>query len=224
MLGPQVHSRLGLGRLVFAPYNREQIQTIVSSRLEGLRAFESAAIEMAARKVASISGDIRRALQICRRAAEIARARYQQTSKEEAAAAEGGSGSGGVDAAVSPRKSNKRKRGGGSKAAAKTAAAAKALVQQKWLVSIQDVNRAATELCSTHHMRAVELGSIWEQVWMAALSLELYVGGTDVARWQHVIDRFRGLLRIHYREDATADEVCAVNTGQRTCCTLHGCS
>ena len=47
-------------------YRQEQIQEIVRSRLEGLDAFMDVAVEMAARKVASWSGDVRRALQICR--------------------------------------------------------------------------------------------------------------------------------------------------------------
>lgn len=62
----QIHSRLGLSRIFFAPYTRHQIQQIVTSRLSGLDAFDDDAIEMAARKVASISGDVRRALQVCR--------------------------------------------------------------------------------------------------------------------------------------------------------------
>ncbi|KAJ3045302.1 Origin recognition complex, subunit 1 [Rhizophlyctis rosea] len=44
---------------------------IVHSRLEGVEAFESSAIEFCARKVGAVSGDARRALDICRRAVEI---------------------------------------------------------------------------------------------------------------------------------------------------------
>ena len=33
---PKVHSRLGMGRIVFKPYTKDQITTIVSARLEGL--------------------------------------------------------------------------------------------------------------------------------------------------------------------------------------------
>src|SRR5207237_991211 len=69
---PKVCSRLGMGRIVFAAYTKEQIATIVASRLAGLVAFDKDAVNLAAAKVASISGDVRRALQICRRAAEVA--------------------------------------------------------------------------------------------------------------------------------------------------------
>lgn len=39
---------------------------IVESRLEGIQAFRREAIEFAARKVGAVSGDARRALDICR--------------------------------------------------------------------------------------------------------------------------------------------------------------
>ncbi|OAY30081.1 origin of replication complex subunit 1B [Manihot esculenta] len=69
---PRISSRMGMQRLCFGPYNYQQLQEIISSRLKGIDAFEKQAIEFASRKVAAISGDARRALEICRRAAEIA--------------------------------------------------------------------------------------------------------------------------------------------------------
>jgi len=68
----RVSSRLGLTRQTFQPYTHTQLQTIVASRLEGLLVFEQNAIQLVARKVASLSGDARRALDICRRATEMA--------------------------------------------------------------------------------------------------------------------------------------------------------
>ncbi|XP_050225555.1 origin of replication complex subunit 1B-like [Mercurialis annua] len=68
---PRISSRMGMQRLCFGPYNFQQLQEIISSRLKGIDAFEKQAIEFASRKVAAISGDARRALEICRRAAEI---------------------------------------------------------------------------------------------------------------------------------------------------------
>jgi len=44
----------------------------MGSRLSGLSVFDKDAIQLVARKVASLSGDARRALDICRRAAELA--------------------------------------------------------------------------------------------------------------------------------------------------------
>ncbi|KAJ8751135.1 hypothetical protein K2173_016316 [Erythroxylum novogranatense] len=69
---PRISSRMGIQRLCFGPYSYQQLQEIISSRLKGIDVFEKQAIEFASRKVAAISGDARRALEICRRAAEIA--------------------------------------------------------------------------------------------------------------------------------------------------------
>jgi origin recognition complex subunit 1 len=68
----KVTSRLGLTRLTFQPYSHKQLQEIVISRLSGLDSFNADAIQLVARKVAALSGDARRALDICRRSSEIA--------------------------------------------------------------------------------------------------------------------------------------------------------
>ncbi|CAM8924572.1 unnamed protein product [Rhodiola kirilowii] len=80
---PRISSRMGIQRLCFGPYNYHQLQQIISTRLMGINAFETQAIEFASRKVAAISGDARRALEICRRAAELAdyNAKNQSTDK-----------------------------------------------------------------------------------------------------------------------------------------------
>ena len=70
----RVSSRLGLTRQTFQPYTPGQLQAIVASRLEGLQVFQQDAVQLVARKVASLSGDARRALDICRRATELAEA------------------------------------------------------------------------------------------------------------------------------------------------------
>ncbi|XP_055580613.1 origin recognition complex subunit 1 [Falco cherrug] len=67
----RVSSRLGLTRMSFQPYTYKQLQQIISSRLNNLKAFEEDAIQLVSRKVAALSGDARRCLDICRRATEI---------------------------------------------------------------------------------------------------------------------------------------------------------
>lgn len=85
---PRISSRMGIQRLRFGPYNYQQLQEIISSRLTGINAFEKQAIEFASRKVAAISGDARRALEICRRAAEFADYRLKnQTSPSNSCSA-----------------------------------------------------------------------------------------------------------------------------------------
>ncbi|MEE6495550.1 hypothetical protein FKM82_002078 [Ascaphus truei] len=67
----RVASRLGLTRMSFQPYAYKQLQQIITSRLNRVKAFEDDAIQLVARKVAALSGDARRCLDICRRATEI---------------------------------------------------------------------------------------------------------------------------------------------------------
>ncbi|KAL2540899.1 Origin of replication complex subunit 1A [Abeliophyllum distichum] len=76
---PRISSRMGIQRLCFGPYNYQQLQEIISSRLRGIEAFEKSAIEFASRKVAAVSGDARRALEICRRGAELADCRTKRS-------------------------------------------------------------------------------------------------------------------------------------------------
>lgn len=68
----KVASRLGLTRITFQPYTFKQLQEVVIARLAGTKCFVTDAVQLVARKVASVSGDCRRALDICRRATEIA--------------------------------------------------------------------------------------------------------------------------------------------------------
>lgn len=66
----------GMHRITFGGYNHEQLMKIIQSRLKGVSGgiVESDAVQFASRKVAAVSGDARRALDICRRAVELAEA------------------------------------------------------------------------------------------------------------------------------------------------------
>ncbi|CAN8217235.1 unnamed protein product [Coccothraustes coccothraustes] len=78
----RVASRLGLTRMSFQPYTYKQLQQIVSSRLKGVKAFEEDAVQLVSRKVAALSGDARRCLDICRRATEICEFTRQKRAPE----------------------------------------------------------------------------------------------------------------------------------------------
>ncbi|KAG0649799.1 Origin recognition complex subunit 1 [Hyphodiscus hymeniophilus] len=73
-LSNKISSRLGLTRITFPGYTHDQLMKIIQSRLEGVPGdiVESDAVQFASRKVAAVSGDARRALDICRRAVELA--------------------------------------------------------------------------------------------------------------------------------------------------------
>ncbi|RPA91008.1 P-loop containing nucleoside triphosphate hydrolase protein, partial [Choiromyces venosus 120613-1] len=72
-LSNKISSRLGLTRITFPGYTHSQLMSIIQSRLEGVpgNIVDPDAVQFASRKVAAVSGDARRALDICRRAVEI---------------------------------------------------------------------------------------------------------------------------------------------------------
>ncbi|CAD5115881.1 DgyrCDS4819 [Dimorphilus gyrociliatus] len=72
VLCARVSSRLGLTRTTFEPYNFRQLKTIVERNLKDVRNFDEEAIQLAARKVASLSGDARRVLHVCKYASSLA--------------------------------------------------------------------------------------------------------------------------------------------------------
>lgn len=79
---PRVSSRLGTERVVFKAYTRPQLTQIIEHRLAETKVFSSDAIRFCASAVAGVSGDCRTALQICRRAIEMA----QEEMKEHGVA------------------------------------------------------------------------------------------------------------------------------------------
>jgi Cdc6-like AAA superfamily ATPase len=72
---PRVASRFGSNSIDFFPYSADQIHDIITDRLKsvpgGSKIFQPEAMRLCATRVANQSGDVRRALQICRRALEI---------------------------------------------------------------------------------------------------------------------------------------------------------
>lgn len=73
---PRIASRLGRNRLTYSPYTKQQLASILQLRLPALhpsQTFQPGTVQLCAAKVAAVSGDVRRALQLCARAAELAR-------------------------------------------------------------------------------------------------------------------------------------------------------
>ena len=70
-LQPKVASRLGMTRIPFMPYTDRQLLEIVHGRLgDDESVFTPDALMFAAKRVANVSGDARRMLDVCRRAAD----------------------------------------------------------------------------------------------------------------------------------------------------------
>lgn len=83
-LSNKISSRLGLTRITFPGYRHTDLMEIISTRLANVpgNIVDPDAVQFASRKVAAVSGDARRALDICRRAVEIA----EQEADEAASA------------------------------------------------------------------------------------------------------------------------------------------
>ena len=95
---PRVHSRLGIRRVNFLPYDRIALASIIADRLGGLAAFEADGCELCSRKVASDSGYVRRSIEVCRLATTLAErddlAAYNKLEAEKKSAGRGAPRSG----------------------------------------------------------------------------------------------------------------------------------
>ncbi|KAK8452464.1 hypothetical protein SEVIR_5G117801v4 [Setaria viridis] len=71
--------------VTFHSYSKDQISDIIKHRLKVLEydVFEPLALEFCARKVAAATGDMRKALGVCRSAVEVLEARLQDSSDQE---------------------------------------------------------------------------------------------------------------------------------------------
>ena len=70
-LMPKIISRIGTNRLSFKPYIRDELLRIMGIKLDNYDLFSEDALKCCCMKVASVTGDLRRILQICKRAEEI---------------------------------------------------------------------------------------------------------------------------------------------------------
>ena len=70
-------------RMIFKTYTTNQIEKILLKRLEGTDLFDEKAVKIVAHRIASASGDIRRGLDICRRAAEMKEEKIKIDDNEE---------------------------------------------------------------------------------------------------------------------------------------------
>lgn len=82
---PRISSRLASAKLAFAPYNKDNLVAIMHQRLQlaGCRdLFNESSLQFAARKVAASTGDMRRALELLRRSAELAEAKMARSGAD----------------------------------------------------------------------------------------------------------------------------------------------
>lgn len=165
-LSNKISSRLGLTRITFPGYTHTQLMTIIQSRLEGAGSnviVEPDAIQFASRKVAAVSGDARRALDVCRRAVEIAEQETVEDPEKENAVPN------------TPSKTPARQ---------KDALPGRA----KGVVTIATIKRAINEATSTPlaaHLRSLPLAS---KMFLAALLARLRRTGITESTLADVVD------------------------------------
>lgn len=175
-LSNKISSRLGLTRITFSGYSHTQLMTIIQSRLEGVGKVivEPDAIQFASRKVAAVSGDARRALDVCRRAVEIAE---QESGQQD------------------PGKEN---------VAPGTPSKTSVPASKAGIVTIGTIKRAINEATSTPlaaHLRSLPLAS---KVFLAALLSRLRRTGITESTLADVVDEARkiGIMAQNKNVDA----------------------
>lgn len=163
-LSNKISSRLGLTRIVFQGYTHTQLMKIVETRLEAVpgAVVETDAVQFAARKVAGVSGDARRCLDICRRAVELAEQELLEANGANDANDEND------DPAQQPDTPSKTGRNRNTQGRAMSPASAKRS-QARGRVTIATIQRAIREATSSplqQYLRTLPLAS---KLFLAAL-------------------------------------------------------
>ncbi|KAF2691121.1 P-loop containing nucleoside triphosphate hydrolase protein [Lentithecium fluviatile CBS 122367] len=189
-LSNKISSRLGLTRITFPGYTHDQLMLIIQSRLEGVpgHIVHPDAVQFAARKVAAVSGDARRALDICRRAVEIAEteAIVRETEGEE-----------GQPPTPSRTGRNKGKTAGRS---LNDAGEPDAILQKragpsgrKGVVTIATIKQAINEATSSPLQQALRALPLASKVFLAALLARIRRTGIGEAVLGDVVDEMKKL-------------------------------
>ena len=83
-LFPKIKSRMGNNKIMFKPYNKEELRIIIKDRGIDLKLFSEDALRLSCVKVAAINGDLRRIFQILARAKQINEAEnYKKKNKDK---------------------------------------------------------------------------------------------------------------------------------------------
>ena len=70
-LQPKIKSRMGNNRIMFKPYNKDQLFEIIKSKGIDYKSFSIDALKLSSIKVAAVNGDLRRIIKILNKAKEI---------------------------------------------------------------------------------------------------------------------------------------------------------
>lgn len=195
-LSNKISSRLGLTRITFPGYNHEQLMRIVQSRLEGVPGdiVDPDAIQFAARKVAAVSGDARRALDICRRAVELAEADAKVNDLSDDATPN------------TPTKTPARKKDESPQKKKKSSAGR---------VTIETVRRAINEATSNplqQYLRSLPFAS---KLLLTALCLRIQRTGLAESTFGDVLEEMQRMLKLSVNESRPLKLLEKRATGQK---------
>ncbi|KAF9935629.1 Origin recognition complex, subunit 1 [Mortierella alpina] len=180
MLSNKVSSRLGLTRINFQPYTYQQLVKIVESRMAGINAFRREAIEFAARKVGAVSGDARRALDICRRAVEIVESSAQKIEDQR------------------------------RKATNDNPLDDPGLPQEQLQVTIRIVDQAIKEMFASPNVRLIQTASLHQKLFLVALTAKLRRLGLAEAEFSEVAHAHLQMCRLHNIEPPMLSDLSAI--------------
>ncbi|KAF9147527.1 Origin recognition complex, subunit 1 [Linnemannia schmuckeri] len=180
MLSNKVSSRLGLTRINFQPYTYQQLVKIVESRLEGIQAFRREAIEFAARKVGAVSGDARRALDICRRAVEIVETNAQKAEDQRRLKAERNPFE---DLGPAPDPEQ---------------------------VTIRTVDQAIKEMFASPNVRLIQTASLHQKLFLVALTARLRRLGLAEVEFSEIAHAHLQMCRLHNIEPPMLSDLSAI--------------
>ncbi|KKK13591.1 putative origin recognition complex subunit Orc1 [Aspergillus rambellii] len=208
-LSNKISSRLGLTRITFPGYKHTDLMEIITTRLANVpgNIVDPDAIQFASRKVAAVSGDARRALDICRRAVEIA----EQANEADADAAD-------ADDTESPPPTPSKTPARKERAAGKKALCHDKLESpqkngiQKQLpgrVTIATIKQAIQEATSTPLQQSLRCLPLSAKLFLAALLARVRRTGINESTFGDIVDEAKRIA------DAAVAVAGAAGTGIR---------
>ncbi|CAG8096489.1 unnamed protein product, partial [Penicillium nalgiovense] len=187
-LSNKISSRLGLTRITFPGYRHTDLMEIISTRLANVpgNIVDPDAVQFASRKVAAVSGDARRALDICRRAVEIA----EQAADEAAAADEAKDETESLP--PTPSKTPARRNNAiAAKEAGSSAVAKPPAKGQPGRVTIATIKQAIHEATSTPLQQSLRCLPLSGKLFLAALLARVHRTGISESTFGDVLDEAR---------------------------------
>ncbi|GFF39708.1 origin recognition complex subunit 1 [Aspergillus udagawae] len=189
-LSNKISSRLGLTRITFPGYKHTDLMEIISTRLANVpgNIVDADAVQFASRKVAAVSGDARRALDICRRAVEIAEQSSEAAKIEDFDAEQNGDDNESLP--PTPSKTPARRQKSTSKQTVKVESPQKNTAQKQTAgrVTIATIKQAIQEATSTPLQQSLRSLPLSAKLFLAALLARVKRTGIAESTFGDVID------------------------------------